>query len=109
MGIAKGTAEFALSATPIPGAIQAMRDLRHPSATRARMQAEARATVNTIKSLGTAEGRQTVVSGIANTWNNASTTDKAAVITQVTLWRCNGGCRRLGDVRHRGPKAQREA
>ncbi len=84
-GIAKGTGQFVANSFMPYMAYKAIQkgvnDFRNPAAAMARDQQ----TVKTIKSLGTAEGRQAAVTGVANAWKGMSTVDKTAAITQVGL------------------------
>jgi RHS repeat-associated protein len=84
-GIAKGTGSFIYNNTPIPGAVQATKDLFHPTEAQERFQAQAQAHISLIKSLGSADGWNTLGNDIKSSWNQMSTTDKTSTVTQAVL------------------------
>ncbi len=92
-GILTGAASFAYHSTPIPGAVNAVRSLTrlatNPNAEIARMNAQSahtRATItNTVKAIGSPEGRAGLVKAAGDAWNAQSTSEKAATVTQVVL------------------------
>jgi RHS repeat-associated protein len=84
-GIAKGAGSFVANSCPgyvaVKQVVAAVNDMRNPGAAQARTQA----TIDTVKSLGTADGRKAVAASVANSWNSMSTTDKASAATQMAL------------------------
>jgi len=84
-GIVSGIGTFVYHSTPIPNAVQAVKDLAHPAAAIARQEAQNKATVSAIKALGSSSGRAALATAAKNTWNNMSTSDKTSLITQTTL------------------------
>jgi RHS repeat-associated protein len=84
-GILKGTGSFIYNSTPIPGAVQAVKDLTNLRAAAARQEAQSGALISGIKALGSAEGRAGLVNAAKGAWNNMSTSDKAATVTEVGL------------------------
>jgi RHS repeat-associated protein len=84
-GIVSGAVSFLYHSTPIPGAVQAVRDLSNLGAARVRAEAQNRAITNTVKALGSSEGRAGLVKAAGDAWNGQSTSEKASTITQATL------------------------
>jgi len=85
LGIATGVGSFLYHSTPIPGAVQAVRDLSNIRAAMVRQEAQSQAITGAIKALGSSEGRAGLVKAAGNAWNGMSTTDKASVVTQGVL------------------------
>jgi RHS repeat-associated protein len=90
-GVVIGTAKFVGGAIPGVQAVQAMRSAIHTAkAGNAGMAAQAHATINAARTanaaaMGNEKAATQILTGVNNAWNNASMTDKASAMTQVTL------------------------
>jgi RHS repeat-associated protein len=92
-GVVSGTGLFLYNSTPIPGAVTGVKMLAHfaanPSAAIAESNAQGEhdraAIANTMKALGSSQGRAALAKAAGDAWNGQTLVQKTQVITQLTL------------------------